>query len=108
MVGSPPARASFTGFDDKIISMYARGMTTRDIQAHLFPLGDSGADYKDRSVGKGGFSRSLVVILLAANKTESHRDLRNAETPEGIVLQIIEISGVAAILFSCPWGENAG
>jgi putative transposase len=25
----------FTGFDDKIISMYARGMTTRDIQAHL-------------------------------------------------------------------------
>lgn len=25
----------FNGFDDKIISMYARGMTTRDIQAHL-------------------------------------------------------------------------
>jgi putative transposase len=25
----------FTGFDDKIISMYARGMSTRDIQAHL-------------------------------------------------------------------------
>lgn len=25
----------FTGFDDKIISMYARGMTTREIQAHL-------------------------------------------------------------------------
>ncbi len=25
----------FTGFDDKILSMYARGMTTRDIQAHL-------------------------------------------------------------------------
>lgn len=25
----------FTGFDDKIISMYARGMTTRDIQSHL-------------------------------------------------------------------------
>jgi len=25
----------FTGFDDKIFSMYARGMTTRDIQAHL-------------------------------------------------------------------------
>jgi putative transposase len=28
----------FTGFDDKIISMYARGMTTRDIQAHLQEL----------------------------------------------------------------------
>lgn len=25
----------FDGFDDKIISMYARGMTTRDIQVHL-------------------------------------------------------------------------
>jgi putative transposase len=25
----------FTGFDDKILSMYARGMTTRDIRAHL-------------------------------------------------------------------------
>src|SRR5947209_6452568 len=24
-----------TGFDDKILSMYARGMTTREIQAHL-------------------------------------------------------------------------
>ena len=25
----------FTGFDDKIISLYARGMTTREIQGHL-------------------------------------------------------------------------
>jgi len=25
----------FTGFDEKILSMYARGMTTRDIQGHL-------------------------------------------------------------------------
>src|SRR5271170_1533889 len=25
----------FTGFDDKIISMYARGMTTREIQSHV-------------------------------------------------------------------------
>ena len=25
----------FTGFDDKIISMYARGMSTREIQEHL-------------------------------------------------------------------------
>ena len=25
----------FTGFDDKIISMYSRGMTTRDIEGHL-------------------------------------------------------------------------
>lgn len=26
---------SFTGFDDKIISMYSKGMSTRDIQSHL-------------------------------------------------------------------------
>ena len=25
----------FDGFDDKIVSMYARGMTTREIRAHL-------------------------------------------------------------------------
>ncbi len=31
----PKHERRFTGFDDKIVSMYARGMTTRDIQAHL-------------------------------------------------------------------------
>ena len=31
----PKGETRFTGFDDKIISMYSRGMTTRDIQAHL-------------------------------------------------------------------------
>lgn len=31
----PKGESRFKGFDDKIISMYARGMTTRDIQGHL-------------------------------------------------------------------------
>ncbi len=31
----PKRQGRFHGFDDKIIAMYARGMTTRDIQAHL-------------------------------------------------------------------------
>ena len=31
----PKGDGRFTGFDDKIISMYARGMTARDIQGHL-------------------------------------------------------------------------
>lgn len=31
----PKHQTRFNGFDDKIISMYARGMTTRDIQDHL-------------------------------------------------------------------------
>ncbi len=25
----------FTGFDDKILSLYSRGLTTREIQGHL-------------------------------------------------------------------------
>ena len=29
----------FDGFDDKILSMYARGMSTREIQGHLIPNG---------------------------------------------------------------------
>jgi len=31
----PKRQTRFTGLDQKIISMYARGMTTRDIQSHL-------------------------------------------------------------------------
>jgi putative transposase len=31
----PKHERRFQGFDDKILSMYARGMSTRDIQAHL-------------------------------------------------------------------------
>jgi putative transposase len=31
----PPHVRRFTGFDDKILSLYARGMTTREIQGHL-------------------------------------------------------------------------
>jgi len=31
----PKDQSRFTGFDDKIISLYARGMTTREIQGHL-------------------------------------------------------------------------
>lgn len=31
----PKGQTRFNGFDDKIISLYARGMTTRDIQSHL-------------------------------------------------------------------------
>lgn len=31
----PKGQTRFTGFDDKIISLYSRGMTTREIQGHL-------------------------------------------------------------------------
>jgi putative transposase len=31
----PKYARRFPGFDDKIIALYARGMSTRDIQAHI-------------------------------------------------------------------------
>jgi len=34
----PKNQTHFDGFDDKIVSMYARGMTVRDIQSHLQEL----------------------------------------------------------------------
>jgi putative transposase len=34
----PKRRSRFAGFDDKIIALYARGMSVRDIQAHLGEL----------------------------------------------------------------------
>jgi transposase-like protein len=33
----PKHQRQFTGFDDKILSMYARGMSVRDIRVHLSP-----------------------------------------------------------------------
>jgi putative transposase len=34
----PKGQSRFDGFDDKILSLYARGMTVREIQGHLFEL----------------------------------------------------------------------
>ncbi len=34
----PKGKTHFDGFDDKILSMYARGMTVRDIQNHLYEM----------------------------------------------------------------------
>src|SRR5215813_6838563 len=34
----PKGQTRFDGFDDKILSLYARGMTTRQIQGHLAEL----------------------------------------------------------------------
>jgi putative transposase len=34
----PKGETRFRGFDEKVVSMYARGMTTREIQAHLQEL----------------------------------------------------------------------
>src|SRR4051812_28191196 len=59
----------FPGFDEKIVSMYARGMTTREIQGHLMEL--YGLDVSPDRAGPHFFRRgsarsfpfSAVVVL---------------------------------------------
>ena len=48
----------FSGFDDKILSMYALGMTTRDIQGHLHELYGVGSE---RGADLGGQAASENV-----------------------------------------------
>ena len=64
----------WTGFDDKIISMYARGMTTREI------AGSPGGDVRGRGFAgadlqcdRGGDRRSKTVAGPAAGGAVSHR-----------------------------------
>src|SRR5499433_4315529 len=75
----------WTGFDDKIISMYARGMTTREIQGHLEEI--YGIEVSPALISnvteavieevKQWQNRPLeelypIVYLDALNKTDSH------------------------------------
>jgi putative transposase len=46
----------FEGFDDKIVAMYARGMTVRDIEAHL-------REIYGASVGRDTISRVTAAVL---------------------------------------------
>ncbi len=46
----------FEGFDEQIVAMYARGMTTRDIEAHL-------AEIYGTSVGRDTISRVTAGVL---------------------------------------------
>jgi putative transposase len=49
-------RRRFEGFDEKIVAMYARGMTVRDIEAHL-------AEVYGASVGRDTISRVTAAVL---------------------------------------------
>lgn len=64
----------WTGFDDKIISMYARGMTTREIQGHLEEIYGievfADTDFqRDRCCDRG----SEAVAEPASGRAVSHR-----------------------------------
>jgi len=58
-----------------------------------------------------GIRRFFEIVgsnIITGNEYGIASGFASAETPEGIVLQIIEIAGVAAVLFSYLRGENAG
>ncbi len=57
----PKGKSRFNGFDDKIIALYARGMTTRDIQAHLEEM--YGVDVSPTLVSQVTHSVQQEVIL---------------------------------------------
>jgi putative transposase len=54
----------FEGFDDKIVAMYARGMTTRDIEAHL-------KEIYGASAGRDTISRVTNAVLADAKEWQS-------------------------------------
>ncbi len=49
----------FAGFDEQIVAMYTRGMTTRDIEAHLSEIYGAG-------VGRDTISRVTAAVLADA------------------------------------------
>ena len=54
----------FEGFDEKIVAMYARGMTTRDIEAHV-------KEIYGASVGRDTVSRVTAAVLGDAKEWQS-------------------------------------
>lgn len=54
----------FAGFDEKIVAMYARGMTTRDIEAHL-------REIYGVSVGRDTISRVTAAVLEDAREWQN-------------------------------------
>jgi putative transposase len=64
----PKHQTRWAGFDDKIISLYARGMTVREIQAHLQEM--YGAEV----------SPSLISSVTDAVADEVVTDRRNGAT----------------------------
>jgi putative transposase len=85
----PKHQRHFDGFDDKILSMYARGMTVRDIQAHLEEI--YGVDVSPELISK---ATEAVVDELHAwqhRALESHYPIVYLDA---LVVKIRDKSGV--------------
>lgn len=70
----PKHQTRWDGFDDKIISLYARGMTVREIQSHLEEI--YGADvsaYADLVGDRCRTRRGQGMAVEAAGYAVSHR-----------------------------------
>ena len=57
----PKHQTRFTGFDDKIVSLYARGMTTREIEGHLKEIYGGSQRRADLPSDRGGQRRGADV-----------------------------------------------
>lgn len=68
----PKHERRFAGFDDKILSMYARGMSTRDIQYHLEEI------YQARS-----------LMLTSQMPAKWHSQIGDSTVAEGILDRIV-------------------
>jgi hypothetical protein len=53
----------FEGFDEKILALYLRGLSTRDIEAHL-------AELYDVQVGRDAWHGPRVVVPVAERRAE--------------------------------------
>jgi putative transposase len=82
----PKHQRRFDGFDEKILSMYARGMTTRDIQGHLeeiygvevSPTLISNVTDAVAEEGKAGQSRPLNAVYPIVYLDALHVKIREA------------------------------
>jgi putative transposase len=82
----PKGQSRFSGFDDKIIALYARGMTTRDIQAHLEEM--YGVEVSPSLVSQVTRAVQEEVTLwqnrpLAGYQSGSRRSYTLAKSPSG-------------------------
>jgi transposase-like protein len=66
----PKHQTRFTGFDDKIVSLYARGMTTREIEGHLRRPIHFGARIRNGSATSG--PRAVGLVARAGRGENTH------------------------------------
>jgi hypothetical protein len=100
----PKHKREFKGSDDKILSMYSRGMTTREIAGHLKEI--YGTDVSPELISRATDS----VKITSTSRTVAKRPLRKRLSPEDrrsirrrdayAVLRLYKENGDRAMAFS--------